>query len=184
LATVTITAYLPKATSSLIDLWESGTISSVQVPALEHIFESRGEAYALREELRDRAIEEVRAAKRRSDCDGSVLFHYTGPFAALAIFASREMWATVAIADPYGFYHPEGAYATDVTPWEPGWTQRSLLNHFYFDAEVRAAKDSSYFVAICNDVEPLFEPTSYPREWVKPGGGAINPIAIGRNPMP
>lgn len=63
---------------------------------------------------------------------------------------------------------------------------RALAVTIYFNPKRQARADVSWFVALCNDDQPLFEPLSVnPREWVKqgdyPGEVPVNVLAISYN---
>ncbi|MCG8672358.1 MAG: hypothetical protein MI867_23330, partial [Pseudomonadales bacterium] len=73
-----------------------------------------------REEAKAQIQEEVEEASGES----GLLFHYTDSAGAKGIEGSNCIRATGFFGhDPDGIPRPQGAYATDVTPWEHGFTQ-------------------------------------------------------------
>ena len=111
------------------------------------------------------------------------MFHYTDVNGAFGISFTRTMRSSVAWPGL-----PRGAYATDIAPWDPSYTKTLLAEVFYFSPrrrrDVLRGGKLDWFVALCNDVDPLFRPVvGYPHQYVKPNGGRVNPIAFGLNPM-
>ena len=167
-----------------VTLYTAGAITSVTWPALPTILENTQRGEDALEAARDIAIDLVDTETRRRGCGGNILFHYTSMARALSILVDQNLYLTSAYTDPTtGDFLPKGAYATDIAPWEPGWTQAQLVRTFYFNPWKQDKADVSWFVAICNDLPPLFEPVRG-REWVKPGTGRIHPIVADKNPMP
>lgn len=111
-----------------------------------------------------------------------VLFHYTGPGGALGIAGSGVMFVT-DLVEINGYYFPHGAYATEIPPWDPSYTQRSLAMLFYGTEN----KDVSWFVALDGKGFIWLPYALYPHQWVKPGEPdgrvPVTVIMIGPNLM-
>jgi hypothetical protein len=108
------------------------------------------------------------------------LWHYTSAANASLIYLERTL--TASREDPP---HPAGAFATTITPLDPGWTQRRLALHLF--AEVKPA---DAWILICWDVgaNRRFRPEgTEPDYWYSPGAAGsevpIEPAAWGRNRM-
>lgn len=110
------------------------------------------------------------------------LWHYTSPSAAGSIYVSKQMFES----PPYQG-HPAGAFATTITPLNPGWTQPQLAGHL-------GIPSSSAWVLLCIDDGPnkRFRPdTSDPNKpdyWYAPADPGrdivdVEPAAWGLNPM-
>jgi len=102
------------------------------------------------------------------------LFHYTDLAGARGIAGSGFMFATpTKVIDGYIF--PAGAYASEIPPWNPEFTQRSLAQLFYGTP----ARDVSQFVLLDGeDFIYLFYP-EYPHQWVKPSvSGYPVPVTV------
>lgn len=131
------------------------------------------------------AQKQVEQQERNCNCK-NVLFHYTDPVSAVLIYFDDEM-----IATPEYPNLPAGAYASDIEPWDPSYTQETLAPVFYFSKErqQRAVGEGklTWFVVLCNDQKPGFENTAS-HQFVKagsyPGRVKVNAIFIFRNPMP
>jgi RHS repeat-associated protein len=111
-----------------------------------------------------------------------VLFHYTGPGGALGIAGSGVMFVT-PLLEENGYIFPYGAYASEIPPWDPSYTQRSLATLFYGTPD----KDVSWFVALDGKGFIWLPYALYPHQWVKPGEPdgvvPVTPIMIGPNLM-
>lgn len=115
-----------------------------------------------------------------------VLFHYTDARAAAAILAEGAIIATPEFRPSL----PSGAYASDISPVDPGRTQRELSRLFYGD---NPTHDTSWYVMIDNTDSYLggFRPLVYqghPHFFIKdfPAGlpVPVKVLSIGPNPMP
>lgn len=115
-----------------------------------------------------------------------VLFHYTSAVNAASIAADEAIIATPQFNPSL----PSGAYASDISPIDPGWTQRGLSRLFYGD---NPTHDTSWYVEIDNSDPYLggFRPLIYqghPHFFVKdfPAGlpVPVKVLSIGINPMP
>jgi fibro-slime domain-containing protein/RHS repeat-associated protein len=167
-------------------LYQSGAVSTVQIPTLETTLTSTKAGTEAIARERVKAQEETEQEKRRRGCRGNLLYHYTDKFAALAIFATQTLFVTPPFTDPGGTFLPSGGYATDIAPWSP-MTQRELAALIYFSPRRQARADVSWFVALCNDTNPPFVPLSAPGQWVRrsPGGIVdVNAVIALKNPMP
>jgi len=103
------------------------------------------------------------------------IFHYTNRGAAIAISGMGLMIATPKFVFA-GFPFTSGAYASNIPPWDPEYTQRSLSALFYGGYEGR---DVSWFVAVDGtEFIPLIN-APVPGQWVKPGApGSSVPVTV------
>lgn len=115
-----------------------------------------------------------------------VLFHYTSAVNAASIAADGATIATPQFNPTL----PSGAYASDISPIDPGWTQKGLSRLFYGD---NPTHDTSWYVEIDNGDPYLggFRPLIYqghPHFFVKdfPAGlpVPVKVLSIRPNPMP
>ncbi len=109
------------------------------------------------------------------------LWHYTEDFRAIEIYVSKAL-----IASPENPPHPEGGFATTITPLDPDWTQPSLALHLFDEV-----KPTDSWVLMCWNVgqNRRFRPTgTEPDYWYTPGTAGnpvpVAPAAWGFNPMP
>lgn len=103
-----------------------------------------------------------------------VLFHYTGPAGALGIAGGGFMFVT-PLVEINDYIFPHGAYATEIPPWDPGYTQRSLSTMFYGTPD----RDVSWFVALDGKGFVFLPYAAYPHQWVKPGEpGTTVPVTV------
>ncbi|MCB9913487.1 MAG: hypothetical protein H6827_10855 [Planctomycetes bacterium] len=112
------------------------------------------------------------------------LFHYSDKEAVAQIYLEQYMYVTEAYTRPV--VRPRGAYATDIAPWDPGFTQYSLAQAIFFNPMIQKTKDVSWFVALKRDG---FSRARGSREWYKePASGEsivkVDPVEYGKNPMP
>ncbi|GEM_PF-2181478 len=122
----------------------------------------------------------VEEAVRKSGCRGNILYHYTNEEEAQDIVIFQDMYTS----SPHPG-RPGGAYATDIPPWAK-MTQQELRKQFYFSRHRRKSGDVSWFVVLCNNVEPFFGSVGN-NEWVKNDVAPTTPVnAVGcaRNAMP
>lgn len=78
-----------------------------------------------------------------------------------------------------GIPKPPGAYATDIEPWNVGYTQKQLSALFYGG---NVARDVSWFVAL--DGEEFIPVPGTARERYKPGPSiGVNVVTHGPNIM-
>lgn len=118
----------------------------------------------------------------RSKRRGPILFHYTSRGAAVEIMGSRMLQCSAYYGGHLGGgrVFPAGAYATDIPPWTPAYTQRQLSALFFGGSTLR---DVSWFVAI--DGEEFYR--YYGNQWLRqcPAGTFIDVdvYAIGPNLM-
>lgn len=131
----------------------------------------------------------VRQKAQQCGCDAdNLLFHYTTLSSAAEIYEAQYMFATNAYPPDY----PEGAYASDIAPWDPGYSRTTLAQTLYFNParQESAVSTTGYFVTICNDLLPRFaELPAHPRQWVKSDADFVGLVAVhaifwGANPMP
>jgi len=101
--------------------------------------------------------------KRRNK---SAVFHYTDFEAAREIATYGVMYTSAPYSGRLGdgFYKPAGAYATDIGPWDPFYTQSELSALFFGGNRNR---DVSWFVAL--DAEMFIRLPQSPREFYMPG---------------
>ncbi len=85
---------------------------------------------------------ERKVNRRRHGQD--VLFHYTTKRAALEIAYTRRIQASETFRGTIRAF-PAGAYATDIAPWNPLWTQSAIRSLFFGE---NAKRDLSWFVAV------------------------------------
>ncbi len=122
----------------------------------------------------------VEEGVRESECRGNILYHYTNKGEAHDIVIFKEMYTS----SPHPG-RPGGAYATDIPPWAK-MTQQELRKQFYFSRHRIKSGDVSWFVVLCNNVEPFFGSVGN-NEWVKEDVASstpVNAITCGRNAMP
>jgi hypothetical protein len=86
---------------------------------------------------------------------------------------------------------PAGAYASDIEPWDPSYTQETLAPVFYFSKlrqeNAVAEGKLTWFVVLCNDKKPGFDPAGahqFVKTGVYPGTVPVDAIFILKNPMP
>lgn len=112
-----------------------------------------------------------------------LLYHYTDPDAARAIFLSKVMFASRRFTrHPDGNVRPSGAYATQVPPWVVVAEKQRYLAEFYAFPKGRSA---DAVVVIAQDGG--WRPVPYvPVEWYKPGatGSSVPVAAIGWAVLP
>ncbi len=125
------------------------------------------------EQERVKTRERVKARARRRNI--IPIFHYTDREGAIGISGTGVMIASPRF-DARGFRFTSGAYATDIPPWDTGYTQRSLSALFYGGNE---NEDVNWFVALDSiDFIPLIN-SPYPHQWVKPGAfGTLVPVTV------
>jgi RHS repeat-associated protein len=92
----------------------------------------------------ERARAEVRDDIKRKSGGNQVLYHYTDKISALAIFASKTIFAT-PLRRVFGMTFPAGAYATNLPPFGDSHSQSDLQDLFMGGDR---SKDFSWFVAI------------------------------------
>jgi hypothetical protein len=113
------------------------------------------------------------------------VFHYTDPIAAVSIFFGNEMFTSKEYPGL-----PSGAYASDIEPWDPNYTQETLAPVFYFSKlrqeNAVAEGDLTWVVVLCNDKKPGFVSLGS-HQFVKagnyPGIVPVDAIFTLRNPM-
>ena len=172
--------------AAAIDLALSAAMSIVLYSQLYNIYTGHGPFYnaAAQAKAQADAQQQTQGAENACNCK-SVLFHYTDPVSAVSIFFSNEMFTSKEYPGL-----PSGAYASDIEPWDPSYTQTTLAAVFYF-SELRqqdavAEGELAWFVALCNDKRPGFE-SAASHQFVKagtfPGAVSVDAIFIMRNPM-
>jgi len=132
---------------------------------------------------RERAETRVQVETEAQTRKVKPLFHYTSAEEAASIAVMEMMTATSSKKFGGKKFGP-GAYATDVPPWSPEYTQRQLSALFYGGSE---HEDVTYFVALDGtDFKRLNYP-DYPNQYVKfwPGGLSVpvTVLMVGRNLM-
>jgi RHS repeat-associated protein len=166
----------------LLQLYQAGVVSTIQIPALESQITRTQTGQQTISRAREETKDKTETARRDAGCRSNILYHYTSRISAISIFASRTMYLTREWTDPSNVVLPKGAYATDIAPWTP-MTQRQLAEVFYFNPWKQERADLSWFVALCNDTVPPFMPAGVSGQWTKPTGD-VNPIIAAPNPMP